>query len=134
MVALERRSPTAAHCEESFYRRLFEAGAAERISLVAEGEGELAGFLIARVTGDECELENLVVVEQSQRLGLGSRLISELVERTRELGITRIFLEVRESNAAARGLYEKCGFQINGLRKSYYSDPQEDAVLYISVP
>ena len=73
MAALERQSPTAAHWAESFYCGLFEEGAAERISLVAEDEAKLAGFLIARVTGDECELENLVVVEGSQRRGLGSR-------------------------------------------------------------
>src|SRR5258708_5551731 len=90
MAALERQSPTAAHWEESFYRGLFEEGAAERISLVAEDEGKLAGFLIARVTGDECELENLVVVEGSRRRGLGSKLISALVERVRQLSVTRI--------------------------------------------
>ena len=134
IAALERQSPTAAHWEVSFYRRLFDEGAAERISLVAEDEGKIRGFLIARVTGDECELENLVVVEGGQRRGLGSKLISALVKRVREIGVTRIFLEVRESNAAARGLYEKCGFQINGCRKSYYNDPQEDAVLYTWVP
>jgi ribosomal-protein-alanine acetyltransferase len=134
MTALERQSPTAAHWGESFYRGLFEAGATARIALIAEDEGKLAGFLVARVTGDECELENVLVVERSQRRGMGSKLISALVERARELSVRRIFLEVRESNAAARGLYEKRGFQINGCRRAYYNDPREDAVLYTWVP
>jgi ribosomal-protein-alanine N-acetyltransferase len=130
MVALERSSPTAAHWPESFYAELFEKGAAERISLVVEEEGELRGFLVARVIGDECELENVVVAESSQRRGLGSKLIRTLIDEVGDRKVARIFLEVRESNLAARALYLKCGFAISGRRASYYADPREDAVLY----
>jgi ribosomal-protein-alanine N-acetyltransferase len=130
MVALERQSPTAARWPESFYAALFEKGASERISLVADEERSLRGFLIARIIGDECELENVVVAEVSQRRGVGFRLIRALVDAARDRKVARIFLEVRESNAAARGRYEKCGFAISGRRASYYPDPREDAVLY----
>lgn len=130
IVALERQSPTAAHWPESFYSGVFEGGAAARFLLVAEDEGLLRGFLIARIIGDECELENIVVAEASQRRGLGSKLIWGLRDAARKRNTVRIFLEVRESNASARKLYEKCGFMITGQRKSYYSDPVEDAVLY----
>jgi ribosomal-protein-alanine N-acetyltransferase len=65
---------------------------------------------------------------------MGSKLTCALVGPVRQRKVTRVFLEVRESNAAARALYEKCGFQISGRRKSYYSDPAEDAVLYFWVP
>jgi ribosomal-protein-alanine N-acetyltransferase len=130
LVALERSSPTAAHWQESFYRELFEKGAAERISLVAEDQAGLRGFLVARIAGDECELENVVVAESSQRRGLGSKLIRALIDEVSDRKIARIFLEVRESNVAARALYLLCGFAISGRRASYYSDPREDAVLY----
>jgi [ribosomal protein S18]-alanine N-acetyltransferase len=130
MLALERQSPAAAHWPESFYRGLFDEGAPERISLVADEDGVRRGFLIARITGDECELENVVVAESSQRRGMASRLIQELVKVARDRKAARIFLEVRESNAPARSLYEKCGFVIQGRRKSYYTTPAEDAVLY----
>jgi len=130
VVALERSSPTAAHWPESFYAALFEDGAAERISLVGEEEGELRGFLVARIIGDECELENAVVAESSQRRGLGSKLIRSLIDEVRDRKVARIFLEVRESSLAARALYLKCGFAIGGRRASYYTDPREDAVLY----
>jgi ribosomal-protein-alanine N-acetyltransferase len=129
LVALERSSPTAAHWPESFYAVLFENGAAERISLVVEEE-ELRGFLVARVAGDECELENVVLAASSQRRGLGSKLIRALIDEVRDRKVARIFLEVRESNLAARALYLKCGFAISGRRSSYYADPSEDAVLY----
>lgn len=130
LVGLERQAPTAAHWPESFYRGLFEEGAPERISLIAEDGGVLQGFLIARISSDECELENVVVAESSQRRGLASKLIQELVKAAGDRKAARVFLEVRESNAAARGLYEKCGFAIHGRRKSYYTAPTEDALLY----
>jgi ribosomal-protein-alanine acetyltransferase len=130
LVALERQALTAAHWPESFYAELFEKGAAERISLVAEEEGELRGFLVARIAGDECELENVVVAESSQRRGLGSKLIRALIDEVSDRKVARIFLEVRESNLAARALYLKCGFAISGRRAAYYADPREDAVLY----
>jgi ribosomal-protein-alanine N-acetyltransferase len=130
MSALGRQSPTAAHWPESFYAALFENGAAERISLVVEEEGKLRGFLVARVASEECELENVVVAESSQRRGLGSKLIRALIDEVRDRKVARIFLEVRESNLAARALYLKCGFAISGRRASYYAHPSEDAVLY----
>ncbi len=133
MVTLERQAPSAAHWPESFYRDIFEEGAADRVVLVAEEEGVIRGFLLARIIGDECELENIVVSEASQRRGLGSKLIRALMDAARDRNATRIFLEVRASNASARALYERCDFAITGRRKSYYSDPAEDAVLYTLV-
>jgi [ribosomal protein S18]-alanine N-acetyltransferase len=130
LVGLERESPTTAHWPESSYRGLFDEGGPERISLIAEDEGNPAGFLIARITGDECELENVVVAEASQRRGVASRLIQSLVKVASDQKAARIFLEVRESNVAARALYERCGFAIHGRRKSYYTAPTEDALLY----
>jgi ribosomal-protein-alanine acetyltransferase len=130
MADLERESPTAAHWAESFYIGFFEEGAADRVSLVAEDEDEVRGFLVARVAGDECELENIVVAEGNRRFGLGSKLIQALIEAVCDRRGNRIFLEVRESNATARSFYETCGFAVAGRRKSYYKDPEEDAVLY----
>jgi len=130
MVALERQAPSAAHWPKSFYLGLFEDGAADRVVLVAEDEVGVRGFLLARIIGDECELENIVMGEGSQRRGLGSKLIRALMDAVRDRNAVRIFLEVRESNTSARRLYEKCDFVISGYRKSYYSDPAEDAVLY----
>jgi ribosomal-protein-alanine N-acetyltransferase len=136
MVALVQQAPSAAHWAESFYLGIFEGGAADRVCLaaeeVAEKESLMHGFLVARIIGDECELESIVVAETSQRRGFGRKLIGALIvtESVRERNVTRIFLEVRESNAAARALYQNCGFAISGRRASYYSDPAEDAILY----
>jgi [ribosomal protein S18]-alanine N-acetyltransferase len=132
ILELERQTDSAAHWPETTYRRLFEQETPACVPLVIEGEDakNLNGLLIARISGDECELENVVVRRQRQSQGLGSKLLHALAEAARKQNVTHIFLEVRESNAAARALYEKSGFEISGRRKSYYSNPAEDAVLY----
>ncbi len=131
LVGLERQAPSAAHWAESFYLNLFEDLAVDRVLLVAEEEeGALRGFLVARILGEECELENIVVADGNRRRGLGSKLLRALMNTARGRNATCIFLEVRESNVTARAFYETCGFSTDGRRKSYYSDPPEDAVLY----
>jgi ribosomal-protein-alanine N-acetyltransferase len=130
MIVLERQSPSAAHWSVDSYRQVFDQGIAVRIVLVVDDEGSIRGFLIARTAGEECELENIIVASSRQRCGLGSKLIQELVAIARSQRTPGIFLEVRDSNVAARSLYEKCGFTISGRRKSYFTDPAEDAVLY----
>jgi [ribosomal protein S18]-alanine N-acetyltransferase len=128
MMALERHAVTAAHWVESDYQRLFTP-ASGRLLLVLE-EAEVEGFIVARGMGTEWEIENIAVAGPARRLGLGARLLAELLERARQAGARNVFLEVRESNRAARSLYENWAFVESGRRKSYYRDPDEDAVLY----
>ena len=134
IFVLERSIPSAAHRPESTYRGIFRQQDPKRIALVAVdklGEIEaICGFVLARLAGHDCELENIFVAPQHQRRGLGSHLLQSLSAEARTLNTTRIFLEVRESNAAPRALYEKSGFAITGRRPNYYSDPVDDAILY----
>jgi ribosomal-protein-alanine acetyltransferase len=90
----------------------------------------LVGFLVARQVSEEWELENLVVASEFRGRGFGSRLLRALLARVEEGESRALFLEVRESNAAARKLYQKAGFRETGRRRRYYADPAEDAVLY----
>lgn len=130
MMALERAATTAAHWREEEYRRIFEPKSVTRLVLVSEGPDGLAGFVVAIVADDEWEIENVVVADHHQRRGIGSRLVSELTRAARARGATAVFLEVRESNAAARSLYERCAFERVGRRRCYYRDPEEDALIY----
>ena len=134
MLALERSSPPAAHWPESTYLQIFDRNGPARIALIVSAESndsrETNGFVIACAAGGECELENIVVAERAQRRGLGLSLMRALATEARAHSASRIFLEVRESNAAARRLYEKCGFALTGRRPSYYADPTEDAISY----
>lgn len=135
MLALERDSATASHWRREQYDTVFREGSPRRLALVIEPEGvggELGvrGFLVARAVRGEWEIENIVVAEASRRRGGGRRLLGEFISIVRANGLEPIFLEVRESNLAARSFYQDCGFVENGRRKGYYSDPQEDAVVY----
>ena len=91
---------------------------------------QLVGFLVAHKMDDEYELENVVVSPEARQRGIGRLLVTQLLVHSRETHALSIFLEVRESNQAARALYEKFEFRTAGLRKNYYSNPQENAVLY----
>ena len=71
----------------------------------------------------------MAVCRQRQREGIGQFLLSGLFLLLRERGIRVLHLEVRESNRTAIRLYERMGFQKDGLRRNYYTDPSEDAVL-----
>jgi [ribosomal protein S18]-alanine N-acetyltransferase len=93
-------------------------------------EAQLQGFIIARTVGVEWEIENIAIAAKARRCGLGTRLLGELLDLARARGAEAVFLEVRESNRAARALYEKWSFREDGRRKKYYKDPEEDAILY----
>jgi ribosomal-protein-alanine N-acetyltransferase len=136
MMDLERQSASAAHWSAQQYESLFVTVSgqqqSERVAWIVEaarGAPEIQAFLIAHRVDAEWELENIVVAANARRKGVGAGLLSELVEYARTARGAEIFLEVRESNAGARSLYRKMGFEEKGLRKSYYSDPAEDAIL-----
>ena len=129
MMALERRAVTAAHWSESDYLRLF-LPFGDRLALVLEEEEVVEGFIVASGVGTEWEIENIAVAGPARRRGLGAHLLVELLDQARAAGARNIFLEVRESNRAARALYEKWAFVESGRRKCYYHQPDEDAILY----
>lgn len=130
MIALERDSAMAAHWREQDYVRIFTSDGPRRWSMVLEENGRLTGFIVVGNIGREWELENILVADTAKRRGLGTRLMFEFLGLARERGATSVFLEVRESNRPARGLYEKWGFMEAGRRKGYYAEPTEDAIVY----
>jgi ribosomal-protein-alanine N-acetyltransferase len=130
MMALEKRAATAAHWSAEQYEALFRASDPGRVALILWEESELQGFVIARVVGKEWEIENIAVAGPARRRGLGTRLLGELLDSARAKGAAAVFLEVRESNQAARALYEKWAFRESGRRPRYYKDPAEVAILY----
>lgn len=81
------------------------------------------GFLLLRVAGGEAEILTLCVAPEARRQGLARALIEEAETACAASGCAEIFLEVAETNAPARALYEGCGFVPAGLRKDYYATP-----------
>lgn len=80
---------------------------------------------------DEADIANIAVMPKNRGCGIGYSLLSKMVDLARYKGAKRIFLEVRESNAAAIELYKKLGFINVGKRKNYYTNPREDAIVMI---
>lgn len=134
MMRLAKSSEGAAQWSEQQYRSLFLANNAvtSALTLVAQSPGTsvIAGFLTARRVAPELELENVVVAQEARGSGIGIRLMREFLNRAQQSNSEAVFLEVRESNSAARALYKRVGFSETGRRKSYYNNPLEDAILY----
>ena len=87
------------------------------------------GFVCGRSVASEAEILKLAVIETHRRQGVGRRLVQQFLFRVGENGCQSVYLDVRESNAAAIHLYDSCGFRAVRRRKGYYRDPQEDALL-----
>ena len=85
---------------------------------------EVVGFLAFQNLVGELEVTNIAVLKAYQGRGYASQLMNHLEERSEP-----IFLEVRSSNQVAQALYRKFGFESLGIRKNYYHEPQEDAVI-----
>ena len=96
---------------------------------VLEDEEGIAGYTVTTVVLDEGSLDNLAVTAAKRGKGYGRILLQNAIEDAQNSGIKRFFLEVRESNEKALRLYEKAGFTRLGVRKAYYQDPVEDAVI-----
>jgi ribosomal-protein-alanine N-acetyltransferase len=113
--AVQRACPEAAQwaAEETDGRKVW----------VVEVDGEVAGFAVwQELPGGEAELLNLAVAERARRQGAGRALVEAMQGR-------RLWLEVRASNERAIRFYESLGFEKKGLRRNYYRDPAEDAVV-----
>jgi len=99
------------------------------LAIGGEASSQLTGFLIARQAGDEAEILNLAVAPAERRRGEGQALLGAAVESLRSRGVSRVFLEVRESNGPAIAFYERYAFSKTGRRERYYRDPSEAAIV-----
>jgi glycosyltransferase involved in cell wall biosynthesis len=111
---IQMSAHTASHWEPETY---FEFNVA-----VAERDGQVCGFIVSRDVAGEIEVLNLACAPDMRRQGVASALLGSL-------DAADVFLEVRESNLAARKLYEKVGFFVVGTRPEYYDDPVETAIV-----
>lgn len=96
---------------------------------VAEESGEILGYCGFLFVLDEAEIPNVCVKASARCRGIGKQMMTVLIEEAKKLGMAMLYLEVRESNAPARALYQSLGFEENGIRKNFYEHPVEHAVL-----
>lgn len=136
IVEIVRHADTAAQWSREEYEKLLGISkdkdtdtARQPVMLVVEEQSQVQGFLVACAVLDEWEIENIAVRGAARRRGLASLLLRELLQRAQSQGAKQIFLEVRESNRAARAFYAKWVFVEAGRRTAYYRDPPEDALI-----
>lgn len=97
---------------------------------VNQGENtEVVAMAVLWLVLDEVHIGTIAVHSNYRGIGLGKIFLSEILERAFEEGVIRAFLEVRKSNEAAIHLYENMGFKVDGVRKEYYRDNREDALM-----
>jgi len=130
LMALEKRAATAAHWSKKQYETAFSDELPYRVVLILEEEAGVQAFIAGRALDKEWEIENIVVAAGARRRGFGTRLLEEFIDWARDRGADTVFLEVRESNLAARRLYERWDFVEIGRRKRYHQEPEEDAIVY----
>lgn len=97
------------------------------IYVVARKAGKIAGYCGAWISFEEADIMNVAISKEYRRQGIAEQMLLFLMEKAKEKGVERFTLEVRESNIAAINLYEKLGFKSVGIRKNFYSKPQENA-------
>ena len=97
--------------------------------LVAKIDNKVVGFVGTWIVLDESHITNIAVHPNYRKQGIASKLLEEFLDYCKLQGCVAYTLEVRSSNIAAQSLYEKHGFKQNGIRKRYYEDNNEDAIL-----
>ena len=102
--------------------------------LVVEEKGQILAYCGLLMVLDEGDVTNVAVRRDRQKEGIGNFLIESLIRLAEGLGVTTIHLEVRQSNETALRLYERNGFTRDGIRKNYYENPVEDAILMTRYP
>lgn len=129
VMRLQAATPEAPQWKQEIYEGFLAEGGLPTQIFVAKAGCLLAGFVAARIPADVCELESIVVDAQVRRAGVGKALLACLLEWTRSQQVSRVELEVRSKNDSALTFYEYAGFHRTGLRRDYYRNPDDDAVL-----
>ena len=93
--------------------------------------GEVVAYVIGRLIAPEGEIYRVAVAPHKRQRGIGYRLLDYAVKTSKGQGLERLFLEVRSKNVPALRLYTAYGFKEIGVRKNYYKDPQDDAIVML---
>ncbi|KMK90772.1 ribosomal-protein-alanine N-acetyltransferase [Rossellomorea marisflavi] len=127
VMEIEEQSFTVPWSREAFISEMEENHLS--MYIVIEDEGQIAGYCGVWIVVDEAHITNVAVLPSHRGKGYGELLMRKIMEMAIESGARVMTLEARVSNVPAQSLYRKLGFQDGGIRKRYYSDNQEDALV-----
>jgi len=128
VLAIEEASFTNPWTREMYLAELANPGVSF-CYLARSPNGTVIGFCSFWRVADELHINNLAVVPEDRRAGVATALLKHVLQEGARLGAVRATLEVRRSNEPARGLYERFGFSVAGVRRAYYTKPVEDAIV-----
>jgi ribosomal-protein-alanine N-acetyltransferase len=126
IIDIELKSFSTPWSSASFYSEISNRYSINKVVTV---DGRICGYICVRCFEDECHLLNLAVHPDFRRRGIATLLLKTVLSLLKEKGCRFIFLEVRTSNTIAQKMYEKLGFSHIGIRKRYYINPSEDAII-----
>lgn len=124
---IEQSSFSLPWTKEAFHYEMMENRHAYYV--LAETEDGIVGFCGLWIVMDECHVTNIAIRPEQRGKKLGEKLMVAAMETAKANGAKAMTLEARVSNTIARNLYEKLGFKNGGIRKNYYSDNFEDAIV-----
>ncbi|MBT2681689.1 ribosomal protein S18-alanine N-acetyltransferase [Bacillus sp. ISL-35] len=127
VMAVEVNSFTIPWSREAFFNELTKNQFAQY--LVVEVDQKVVGYCGVWIIVDEAHITNIAVLPEYRGMKLGEALMAKVMELAREMGALRMTLEVRVSNDRAQNLYRKFGFEEGAIRKQYYTDNMEDALI-----
>lgn len=124
---IEHASFSLPWTKEAFFYEMMDNQHAYYV--LAETEDGIVGFCGLWIIMDECHVTNIAIRPDQRGKKMGEKLMRAAIETAKDNGAKAMTLEARVSNTPARNLYEKLGFKNGGIRKSYYSDNFEDAIV-----
>ncbi|MEH7356698.1 ribosomal protein S18-alanine N-acetyltransferase [Neobacillus drentensis] len=127
VLEVEHASFSTPWSREAFYNEIHKNKFA--VYIVLEEDNKIIGYCGNWVVIDEAHVTNVAILPGYRGKKLGEALMNKLMSVSREMGARTMTLEVRVTNHVAQSLYRKLGFQNGGIRKNYYSDNQEDALI-----
>jgi ribosomal-protein-alanine N-acetyltransferase len=131
LAALHRVSFRHGWSESEFERLLSDRAAVAHVARANGGRGPIVGFVLSHRVDHEAEILLVALAPGERGKGTATRILAKHLSRLAAAGVSRIFLEVDEGNAAARKLYARAGFSEVGRRKGYYQKPEGDAAALI---
>ena len=128
ILEIERASYPTPWSETAFANEIMSASS---VTVVAMEATTVVGFLVAWIVVDQLHVANIAAAVDHRRRGVGGAMMKWLLAEAARKGCTTSTLEVRESNRAARSMYSQLGYRSVSIRKTYYSNPPEDAVIML---
>jgi [ribosomal protein S18]-alanine N-acetyltransferase len=132
ILEVEHASFATPWSREAFYNEIYNNKFA--VYIVLEEDERIIGYVGAWIVIDEAHVTNLAILPSYRGKKLGEALLRKMMTVAKDMGARSMTLEVRVTNNVAQSLYRKLGFQNGGIRKNYYTDNQEDAlVMWVNI-